>query len=1050
MNVSVSNTGSSGGFQSPHKSNSRSNAQHTRDESLVSGVALSSVPMHQQPSSNTNRSNQGGFPMPPIPQQHLQAPHESRNHSRKGSKVNAQGLGGGLVSTALVIGSSTSSSSNSSTPQARLAPSSQSSISQNSSNINTQFQSNTLPPNSIHQGFLNRNTNLSLTLNQLNHSSSQSGEKDISKGWKPYRVVLERDGKLMFYKPGTTGNVLEEVKNLFPTSVVRADNSASANGNAAQYAKEMGLDAESIKRQGLGTQDLLNATGSNSSTNLPPLPLPKSSASISTSNSTSLGVLSSSASSTSSSPSPVKQSSTQPPHNGSSFSDEWSSIGRHQDLKLVNSKIKPRSWGERIESGSLEGLAHEFVHATQIPEKLESTKEKVKEIDSFLIPLFFNLLKSNFNLEPLVKEISKEVENILQAIQEGKEAGMDENRELKNQILGMELDLKELKIRIERLLELIPILLSEIKKNRSGIVDELESLIRKLWNNEDEKDSASSKVSSLWEIPSFDESEKKLPIDWSSASISTSETSPSRNHHELSELSKGRFSESVLLKLEPTEIAEQIQVFHSERFRALVVPHLSASQLISEPNASDSLPLVQGSGIRLFSFDSTSPHFLTKLILDQIFSINDSKSGGSGSMGKSRGNQSASQMQYPPAKRRAFVIRQWVRVATLLLSLNDINGWLAISTALCSRSVSRLEQSWRAVPQVDRLKIGKVWAPQLARLGWIDGLKGNVKPLMMNNPSGSSQNSGSNQLATIPYFGDISTSIQQQGFSSDDSNIEISAYRESGEKLFLALKVWSSEWSAGKNQLEEKSIQSAVPPKREYQLAFQLLAGASSSTGTSQYLQASLKVEPRTLGNVDLRWKPPQPEKIASNSFVPLQFSQPLPHLQLTSKDSNSTKKPREDQDGTISARSHNRPALINTALGKSVKSLGSASKGFRGIAFSGVSEWGSNGSGSPIPSNLASSLSPSLQSPREEESIIKIGNELVLVVSPEGAGSNPSSPRASRRLSTDMASITRSRPVSQVSKRSSLPASNRNSIIEVGTPVQVTIKAATLERLGE
>lgn len=193
----------------------------------------------------------------------------------------------------------------------------------------------TLAPGVTFDGLLNRNTHISMSIHQLAEGSGgglRGGgrEKEINKGWKPYRVIL-RDGKLHFFKPSNA--LAEEIKTLFPVSVV-------PEASASEASDGKGLSVDDIQRNKLSTRDLLAATSTTQhaeSRNTQRRNLNESRLS-------------------------AIMDAEEPAQAGA---DRWERFGRHEDLQLAESDVEPPTWAARIQGGSVDALSHEFVFATQ-------------------------------------------------------------------------------------------------------------------------------------------------------------------------------------------------------------------------------------------------------------------------------------------------------------------------------------------------------------------------------------------------------------------------------------------------------------------------------------------------------------------------------------------------------------------------------------------------------------------------------------------------------------------------------------------------------------
>lgn len=137
----------------------------------------------------------------------------------------------------------------------------------------------------------------------------------------------------------------------------------------------------------------------------------------------------------------------------------------------------------------------------------------------------------------------------------------------------------------------------------------------------------------------------------------------------------------VLLALDPHVVARSLTFFH----RAVLeqAPDNLTAAFV-DPSASD----VCGP---LFGSDA-SPHWLTKLLLVQIFADANSATAMHG--GPTPGGE-----QQPSSRThsRSELISRWVRVGELCRTAGDECTWRGICAALCSAPVARLDKVWRRV-----------------------------------------------------------------------------------------------------------------------------------------------------------------------------------------------------------------------------------------------------------------------------------------------------------------------------------------------------------------
>ena len=824
----------------------------------------------------------------------------------------------------------------------------------------TQSSGRPLTSGVVFEGFLNRHVNLSLPFAQLVDSSGSKGkEKDVGKGWKPYKVLL-REGKLFFYKP--TGAIADEVKLLFPTGLV--------TGRPDAKLVETGLSLDDVKRNRLGTQDLLAATSRGSMDQAVVTRPPGRRANT-----------------TNDRLSAIADDHEDERQVEIAKGPSWERHGRHPDLALVDALLEPSTWWARIEGGTLEAIAHEYVFATQMNQSFDSPVAHEDDAEGFLYAALVAILRSTNSLLRFLEELNRWTVAALNLEKDDERFGSDETKwQTFRDSLGARISL---------------VVKSDIVNMVSGrdeIVGVLEALIRATWAQDIGHAEA--------ELASVLGCNPAAPCaDWIGQDRGGDLT---------------RFTAalrpSALLSLEPSRVARQIHIFTADHIKRLGLPPDSFLRLLHCDHVDS---------IRLLSFDWDRPHFLTRLVLDHILQSSGSLEGGGALYG---------------AKLRASLLRHWIAVASYLLKLNNVGAWCAICVALCSRAVARLGSSWRFVASNDRALVGTVWAPILVDMGWSEvGCRGKASIRAFLGAASTIKSSmsqsihGSDGPDTLPYLGSALVQTGQPGG-------EMLSLRTACPVAMDVLAL-TKQW---RGQLHGASLQ-LNGGEAELQKALQSLCALNSKSGSfdaDQTLRLSLQLESPKLGTVDLQWRLPLTASEAACASSPLVFPDSLPHLALLEREqleqqmainggteSNAFRRQRlfsTDTETTITGRSAgSRPALNASPMARSKTFSARMS---REVPYGSIVEW--------VPGmELA------------ENKLIRVGTDLILVAAPEQGPSLPSSPTTSKRFSQEMSKT--SRPVSQVSKRSSLPASNRSSVIDSAVvQVQVMIKAATLERL--
>ncbi|CBQ70567.1 related to BEM2-GTPase-activating protein [Sporisorium reilianum SRZ2] len=963
---------------------------------------LDSVSSHVQPSTSSVSTKWNS--MSPPQHGYLQTPAAQRTdarHARKISKLSGKDSGRGVVASTLAASLGLTNLGSSSASSSPLS-------------IQTALEPVPLPPGAVFQGFLSRNANISLTLAQLGgHDHGKGKEKDIAKGWKPYRVVLQ-DGRLYFYKPPSS--VSDEVKAIFPTGIVR-----SIPATPASSTSMTSLNADLLLRSGLSKQDLLSATSSTPEMTSPlpsPSPRPRLPA-----------VRQNTSGSASAEPPATPHAAPAHLEAAGAAHRAWVKPGKHPDLVLTDAIDAPQGWTERIQSGTVSALAHEFVKATQLPAKLASdprhsiaspalNRSKANRsddwlVEGFVVTAFASILASGETTATEPKQITRFLSEVQTRAEEvlaaSAPAAASEAVSALTSRLATLLDMS-----VRAGIGAAPEERSVLERLASQVQLDDEEFAKKL-------DASAAPVLDVDAIPAA-----HLP-DW----IGTvADKDVSDTHQDLRKLrSSLTISDDLLLELEPLEIAQQIQVYHADALRLLASPHLSFCELLETAKTHAQV-------VSALSFDSLSPHPLTTLALRHLLS--------SSSAGPDAANAAQN-----GARHRASVLRHWIAIASYLLTMGDIAGWMAVCTALCSRAVTRLEQTWRYLAEGDRVLVAEEWAPILSSISWSEGLAVHVRPRFVGDtaePFVTLQDG--TRTAAIPFLGNaLYRTLRQSDGTADRpveaDHVQISGRADAAYGLWTSANEWRAAWQrpAAEPRL---AISGQSEPLAEYQATLQLLfRDASQSRTPGFHMERSFQLEAKALGNLDARERHSLP--VSANPclpLVPLLFPQPLPLLSLLnaaqikaelSRRDDSRVNMGSDPQATITSRSLARPTLAGSPIFRSSAfSPPLAGRSGRNTAFSGVVEW--------------SSMAPTPTREDQSSSVVKIGNELVLRVVQETNLSLPNSPMTSKRFSQDFGRY--SRPLSQISKRSSLPTSNRSSVVDIVVPVQVVVRAATLDRM--
>ncbi|KAK4055210.1 rho GTPase-activating protein [Microbotryomycetes sp. JL201] len=308
-----------------------------------------------------------------------------------------------------------------------------------------------------------------------------------------------------------------------------------------------------------------------------------------------------------------------------------------------------------------------------------------------------------------------------------------------------------------------------------------------------------------------------------------------------------------LLQLSPPALAAQIHMFHVDRLAAIsgnvtAARHiLRTASLLLASEAPNKTTITS-----MFSFSASSPHFLTRIILDMILST---------------GTSTTSKPM--DTENRAQLIEYWVAVGEHLRKRGDMAGWAAIAMALCSRASTRLCQCWMTVPPNVSDVVRSVWATLLSDAKFVDGDATFIHPVATMSTDGTG----------VPFFGSIlSEAVTEFGratakMSGSEPVIDFARLCELRTRLDKLKQTWT----------HEAVVDLAETPNQQIQFLLQSasrLPPAKDLPTLGSYLPSSLGIEPRfpTQGlNTQTRARPASDV----NPLLPLLNVETLPHITL-------------------------------------------------------------------------------------------------------------------------------------------------------------------------
>jgi hypothetical protein len=323
-------------------------------------------------------------------------------------------------------------------------------------------------------------------------------------------------------------------------------------------------------------------------------------------------------------------------------------------------------------------------------------------------------------------------------------------------------------------------------------------------------------------------------------------------------------SAQTFLSLDPALFAAQIHIFHLDRLGAITtfvstsrhILRTAAIMLVTDPNSN------QSAITSLFSFSTSKPHFLTRLVLQTILPAHTYSSA---SNLLSLNANSARDV-------RAMVITRWIDIGEDLRARGDTAGWAAIAIALSSRAVARLEETWRSMHR-DTV--------QIVRQQWVRILVGISFADLEDASIGALEFGAAKSGTAIPFLGsilnDAATALKLAMTASEEhpGAVDFVPLYRLRSKLRNVEQVW----------IQSRSTPLDDRPDRELQHLLQCLSRMAPPTKSSlaSFLPVSFEAEPRFVGHhLDSIFKP---RSVGEPSpLIPLINVEPLPHITLVDR----------------------------------------------------------------------------------------------------------------------------------------------------------------------
>ena len=405
-------------------------------------------------------------------------------------------------------------------------------------------------------------------------------------------------------------------------------------------------------------------------------------------------------------------------------------------------------------------------------------------------------------------------------------------------------------------------------------------------------------------------------------------------------LNEEGLSKDLLFMLDPYLIAHSLTLYH----RSILdqCPENLTTEFITsqrEEIGSSSSPLaneemnngfinISASSSSSSSFSSNSlfgsedrPHWLTKLLLLQILgseTTTTTTTGGQHNPCSPNNNNNHHQQLASPVRRsedrgssqtsrthsRSEVISIWTKVGEICRLAGDECSWRAISAALCSRPISRLEKTWKRVdPQA--ISAVETWATQHVVVTTSDN----------NNKESGGGGISVGQPQVTPWGGDVKIRIVEElGKARGDNGgvensmintaciIKVRSLFDRFRTSFLLCprksRVLENEISDDARRLaaywrdlavDGGGVSSLAMKFRRYVFSFffffKLFFNTFYACRLEQFMSLSLATEPRRKGLFEpYFWTRSIHTHTSYTSLIPLLFPDPLPTLTLVNR----------------------------------------------------------------------------------------------------------------------------------------------------------------------
>lgn len=299
-----------------------------------------------------------------------------------------------------------------------------------------------------------------------------------------------------------------------------------------------------------------------------------------------------------------------------------------------------------------------------------------------------------------------------------------------------------------------------------------------------------------------------------------------RDSINLSNLLLTGLTPAVFLSIDPTSFAQQIYLFHLNKHKQYQHDLMDPISYLPRPQLSVQM-------LNSLLFTTMSPHFLTKLIRNQILIDTQQEEADNCMLVRSQ------------------LLAHWIRVGLQLKQLGDMTGWCAVAMGICSVGIVRLRETWKAVDRALVHHVQVEWVDILTDYGlfsqimWAEGW-GDKASLSQFSKVLSSTTSDTG----LPFFGTIRQSVDRYRKHNKKLLSPSMVNFEECECIYEAITTNLDTWRQQQYHTPLDQIHPSFPAVGPLQSFFEhSVTDLMSVPHDYKYLQeCSLACEPRVFG----------------------------------------------------------------------------------------------------------------------------------------------------------------------------------------------------------